>query len=165
MKAVRLLATIAVFAVGGCGVYTFSGSTLPGHIKTVDIPLFANQSLMPDVADGISSELTRRVLGGNVLKIVSRNGDATINGTVRSYDNREYFYSINQPRTADVSDYAVTVVVDVDFVDNKSGQSIYKGAITGRGVYKVATEKESDGRQRAMTDVVDQIMQNSVQGW
>jgi hypothetical protein len=155
----------AVLLLSGCGVYTFNGSSLPGHLKTVDIPLLANQSLEPAVAEEITTELTKKVLGGNLLKIVSTGGDATINGTVRSYENKEYFYDIKQTRTADVSDYIVRIIVEINFTDNKKNAALYKGTITGQGIYKMATEKETDGRRRAVADVVEQVMQNSVQGW
>jgi hypothetical protein len=157
--------TLAASILAGCGVYTFNGSSLPGHLKTVDIPLFANQSLEPSVAEEITSELTKKVLSTNLLKIVSTGGDASINGTVRSYENKEYYYDITKARTADVTDYIVRIVVDINFADNKKNAPLYKGVITGQGIYKISTEKEVDGRRRAVTDAVDQILQNSVQGW
>jgi hypothetical protein len=159
------LAALCACLATGCAVYTFSGSTLPGHLKTVDVPLFANQSLQPQIADDITSALTTRVVSDNLLKVVSGRGDATIAGTIRSYENQEYFYDVTQVRSATITDYVVRIVVDVEFTDNKKSATLYKGTITGQGIYKFATEKESDGIARAEKDVVDQIMQNSVQSW
>jgi hypothetical protein len=158
-------AALCACALAGCAVYTFSGSTLPGHLKTINVPLFANQSLQPEIADEITAALTSRVLSDNLLKIVSGTGDATITGTIRSYENQEYFYDVQHVRTATITDYIVRIVVDVDFTDNKKNASLYKGTITGQGTYKYATEKEADGRSKAEKDIVDQIMQNSVQSW
>lgn len=165
MKLKISAALISIFLLAGCSVYTFSGSSLPGHLKTVDVPLFANVSLQPEVAEAITTELTRRVLADNVLKVVSGNGDATLAGTVRGYSNGQYVYDVQEARTATVSQYIVRLTVDVVFTDNKKNEPLYQATLTGQGIYKADTETESDGRSRAVADVVDKILQNSVQSW
>ena len=149
----------------GCGVYTFSGSTLPSHLKTVDIPLFKNQSLKPGVAEEITAELNREVQETNLLKPVSQNSDASFLGTVLSYDNRPYTYGSKSVRDIDVSSYSVKISVEVEFLDNKKDKTIYKGVITEDGIYDFEKETEEDGKKRAVERIIDKIMQNSVQSW
>jgi hypothetical protein len=151
--------------LGGCGVYTFNGSTLPGYLKTVDIPLFENVSLKPEVAEDITTALNRGVLSANLLRIVSQNGDATIHGIVKSYDNHPYTYTSPEYRTVSVSAYAVAITVDVTFTDNRKGKDLYKGVLSGQGIYDNTTDTEEKGRKLAVEDIVKQIMQNSVQSW
>lgn len=151
--------------VCGCGVYTFSGSTLPGHLRTVDIPLFINQTLQPGVAEQITQELTQQVVGSNLLQVVTSDGDATLTGVVRGYENEEYFYDIPEARDVDVTEYIVRIRIAVAFVDNKKDNELYKGAITGDGIYDSDTETEEDGRRRAVRDLVRQILEESVQSW
>jgi len=149
----------------GCGVYTFSGSTLPGHLKTVDIPLFINQSLQPGVAENITAELNQHIQQSNLLKPVSQNSDATFNGKVLSYKNHPYTYGSESVREVDVSSYSVTISVEVEFYDNKKDKVLYKGVITEEGIYDFETETEEEGKRKAIEKIVDQIMQNSVQSW
>jgi hypothetical protein len=149
----------------GCGVYTFSGSTLPAHLKTIDIPLFVNESMQPDVAEAITTKLTQSVAQQNLLKNIARNGDATINGKVLSYTNQPYTYGSQGYRDVNVSQYVVTIKVDVKFWDNKKDQAIYQGIVTGEGIYDFTAQTETDGRALAVSKIVDQIIQNSVQGW
>lgn len=149
----------------GCGVYTFSGSTLPSHLKTVDIPLFINQSLQPGVAEEITAELNKNVQENNLLKPVSQNSDATIQGKVLSYDNRPYTYGSKSVRNVDVSSYSVKISIEVDFLDNVKDKTIYKGTITEEGIYDFNDETEEDGKKRAIERIIDKIMQNSVQSW
>lgn len=149
----------------GCGVYTFSGSTLPGYLKTVDIPLFINQSLQPGVAEVITAELNRSVQDDNILKPVSQNSDATINGKVLSYINHPYTYGSESLREVDVSSYSVKISVEVEFYDNRKDKALYKGVITEEGIYNFETETEEDGRKKAVKKIIAQIMQNSVQSW
>ncbi len=162
----RFCALLFISAVVcGCGVYTFNGSTLPSHLKTVDIPLFANQSLMPGVADDITSLLTTKIVSLNLLRITSSNGDATIRGKVTEYSNTPRNYNSTGARQISVSEYVVKITVDVEFVDNKSNSPLFKGTVSGEGVYNFQTQTEADGRKLAESDVVDQILQKSVQSW
>jgi hypothetical protein len=149
----------------GCGVYTFSGSTLPPHLKTMDIPLFANQSMMPGVAEEITDELSKQVVSMNLLRISSGRGDASIHGRVVDYTNAPRTYGTTAARQVTVSEYVVRITVEVEFVDNKSNSPLYKGRITGEGVYNFQSQAESDGRKIAEKDVVQQILQNSIQSW
>ncbi len=163
---IKRLAALFVCCVWlGCGVYTFSGSTLPGHLKTVDIPLFLNQSLQPGVAEELTAELNKKVQESNLLKPVSQNSDATFNGKVLSYKNHPYTYGTESLREVDVSSYSVTISVEVEFYDNKKDKVLYKGIITEEGIYDFNTETEEDGKRKAIDKIIDRIMQNSVQSW
>lgn len=159
------VAAVVLFALCGCGIYTFSGSTLPGHLKTVDIPLFLNESLQPDVADLLTAQISQRMLSENLLRIVSNRGDATISGTVTSYSNAPYTYGAVLNRDVTVNKYAVRISVKVTFTDNIRDKELYSGVLTGEGIYDFATENENDGQKRAITKVMDAILQNSVQSW
>jgi Lipopolysaccharide-assembly len=164
MKRLHVPAILVAFLCG-CGVYTFNGSTLPAHLKTVDIPLFANQSLMPGVADDITSMLSTKIVSMNLLRIASSGGDATIRGKVTDYSNTPRTYGTTGARQVTIAEYVVTIRADVEFVDNKGNTPLYKGTVTGLGVYNFQTQTEADGRKTAETDVVDQILQKSVQSW
>lgn len=156
---------ILVFVLTGCGVYTFNQSTLPSYFKSIDIPLFINQSSEPDVAASITKKLTASVLStSNQLKLIQSNADASIYGTVLSYDNNEYQYDVTKARTADVDEYLVRIVVKVQFLDNHKNESLFDGMVTGEGTYGKA-ETEEIGRRKAVDDVVEQVLQNSIQSW
>jgi hypothetical protein len=155
----------AAVAIAGCGVYTFSGSTLPGYLKTVDIPLFGNQSLQPDVAEELTTELNTQILSSNLLRIVAADGDATIQGRVVGYTHNPYTYGAEGFRDVTVTQYAVSISVDVTFMDNRKNEPLYKGVVKGEGIYNLDSENEDTGRRRAIEEVIEQILQNSVQSW
>lgn len=159
-----LFCTVVLVSIAGC-IYSFTGSTLPAHLKTVEVPLFSNQSLEPNVADEITQELGKELLGNNLLKVVQKNGDAEISGTITSYVNSPYTYGASDTRQVNVSQYVVRITVDVEFLDKKKDVSIYKGTVTGEGIYDLQKENEQAGKTRAITQLVQRIMQDSVQGW
>jgi len=163
---IRNLIVIVVFSmICGCGIYTFNGSSLPSGMKTVDIPLFLNKSMEPNVADDVTQELNTQLQSTNLLRIVSRGGDASISGTVTSYENTPYMYNTVKERDVDVDQYKVTITADVEFTDNKKNSEMYKGSLTGEGIYNFKTEKEVYGRKKAQKDLVKRILEKSVQSW
>jgi len=153
--------SILVFV--GCSIYSFSGSTLPGHIKTVEIPVFANSSLEPGIDDEITAELSREILKSQ-LRPANQNGDATISGTVTRYANRPHTFGAGGD-LVNVELYIVQISADVEFFDNRRGQSIFKGSVSGEGTYDFQAENEQDGRSKAVKNLVEKIIQNSVQMW
>lgn len=165
-KKLYIIPTVIIaLLLTACGIYTFSGSTLPSDLKTVDVPLFLNQSLEPTVADDLTQELNREVLSGNLLRVVSSNGDATISGTVTSYSNSPYTFGAAEVRQVNVTQYIVRISADVNFFDNKKDKALYKGTVTGEGIYNFQTQTEQDGKQIAIKQIVQHIMQNSLQSW
>ncbi len=167
MKASGMRGALPFFfcAFLGCGIYTFSGSTLPSHLKTVNIPLFANTSLQANIAEEITDSLSKRVLSTNLLRIVSAQGDATITGKVVNYTNTPRSYGSAGVRSVTISEYEVRISVEVEFADNKKNSPLYKGTINGKGIYDFQKDTEETGRKKAEQDVVDQILQNSLQSW
>ncbi|HMD68596.1 MAG TPA: LptE family protein [Chitinivibrionales bacterium] len=165
MKTIATVLSLCAALACGCGVYTFNGSTLPAHLKTVDIPLFGNQSLQPGVADDITAQLATKIVSMNLLRVASSGGDATIRGKVVDYSNTPRTYGTTGARQVTISQYAVHITVEVEFFDNKANSPLYKGTVTGEGVYNFQTQTEADGRTAAEADVVQQILQKSVQSW
>jgi len=165
MKRLRS-AVPALLSLSLCScIYTLSGSSLPSHLKTVEITLFANQSLEPNVADEITQALNSEVVSSNLLKVVQRDGDAVISGTVTSYSNTPYTYGASDTRQVSVQQYVVRVTAQVEFMDKKKNEPLFKGSVTGEGIYNLQTQKEQDGKLAAIKELVQRIMQNSVQGW
>jgi hypothetical protein len=148
--------------VFGC-VYTFSGSTLPSNVKTVEIPLFEYKSLVQGVAERITEVLSQKV-SHEKLTLVSKNADCYIAGIVAAYRNSAQDYSGDR-NSLTIKNYSVEIAVDIIFYDNKNAKEIYKGRIVSIGNYDFANETEEDGRARAIEDITEKILQNSVKSW
>ncbi|MDR2592943.1 MAG: LPS assembly lipoprotein LptE [Chitinispirillales bacterium] len=149
--------------LASCKIYTFSGSTLPGHIKTVMIPVFANKTLEPGIDDDVTTELSKEVLKSQ-LRPANNDADATISGTVTRYVNRPHTFGAGGAEV-NVEQYIVQVSAEVEFFDNKKQESIYKGTVSGEGIYLFESEDEAAGREKAVKNLVEKIIQNSVQIW
>ena len=165
MKTAVLTVTACCMLGTGCGIYTFSGSSLPSHLKTVDIPLFENQSMEPDIAEEITGELNKQVLTDNLLRIVAAEGDATVSGSITSYLHEPYTYGASATRQVSVDQYIVKITAQVEFIDNVKNIPLFKGSITGEGIYDFQKETEETGREKAIKDIVRRILQSSLQSW
>lgn len=159
----KVLAIIAVSLLAGCGVYTLSGSSIPDHLKTVEVPLFDNRALAQNIPEELTQALSLAVRRER-LKLVATNGDATISGTILSYRNAPHDYKGGR-ENLDIKAYAVSVLTEVTFLDNIKNDTIYNGKLSALGVYDFASENEDIGRERALKELVDKIIFNSLKGW
>ncbi|MDR3013448.1 MAG: LPS assembly lipoprotein LptE [Chitinispirillales bacterium] len=158
-----LLLLISALTLSACSIYSFSGSTLPPHIRTVEIPVFDNATLEPGINDDVTTELSREILRSQ-LRPANQNADATIRGSVTRYSNRPHTFGAGGAEVQ-VEQYVVRVSADVEFFDNRRETIIYKGTVSGEGVYIFESEDELAGRDRAVKDLVEKIIRNSVQMW
>jgi len=158
----RLFVLLLALLFTAC-IYTFSGSTLPSNLKTIEIPLFENTALVQGAAERITEVLSQKVTRER-LTLVARNGDAIIRGNVISYKNTASDY-VGGRDNLEIKLSSVEIIADIQFFDNRNGREIYRGRIISVGNYDFATESEEDGRTRAIEDLTEKILQNSIKGW
>jgi len=119
----------------------------------------------PNIADDITLELNSQVTSKGQMKIANGKGDATIIGKITLYENKPYTYDATGTREVDVNQYIVRITAEVEFIDNKKDTEMYKGTLTGEGIYSFKTEDEKVGKEKATKDVVARILENILQGW
>jgi hypothetical protein len=76
-----------------CGCYSFRGSSLPSHIKTLEIPVVENRTLEVVLIEELTTALTDRFVADNRLKVVQRSGDAVLEGVITGYENRVFGFN------------------------------------------------------------------------
>jgi hypothetical protein len=165
-KSIQVIVPIIIvilLLLTSCSIYSFSGSTLPSHIKTVEIPIFENTTLEPGINDDVTTVLSQEVLKSQ-LRPANRDADASISGKVTRYVNRPHTFGAGGVEVQ-VEQYIVQVSAEVEFYDNRKDEVIYKGTVSGEGVYNFESEDEAVGRDKAVKNLVEKIIQNSVQIW
>ena len=63
-----ILVLLAILLAGGCG-YSLRGN-LPGHIRTVAVPVFANKTQHPAVENTLTSAVVDAFVTSGRLKVV-----------------------------------------------------------------------------------------------
>ncbi|NQT25413.1 hypothetical protein HQ585_08660 [candidate division KSB1 bacterium] len=155
--------TIFVFVSGllslRCGVYSFSGSTLPPHIKTVGIPLFEDRTTEFGIDQLLTDALIEAITDDNTLKIANpRESDTIISGVIMSVKDRTGQYNANES----AGDYRVFVGVKIQFEDVKKRTILWEDTINQWGSYE---SNRDDGIEEALDKISTEIINRSVSGW
>ncbi len=150
---------LLIFMLTGCGIYTFSGSTLPSHIKTVAVPLFEDKTTEFGIDQKFTDGLIDAIIEDNTLKIADpRSADALVRGTIIRIEDRAGQY--NAQETA--SDYRVNISIKVAFEDVKKRKILWEETWTEWGSY---TDDREEGIDEAVEKLSTEILNRTVSGW
>ena len=167
MTSAKFLFVCVVLAVAGAlaGCYSFTASTLPSHIKTVQIHEVEDKTLDPVLANNIHTavvEMFKKNAGG--VRLVNDDANADFQMTLIGYTNKPENYNSN----SDVETYRVTIRVSVKFYDNVKERIIYENmSLSAEGVYDVQKNEVEDrhGQARAIEKLQDLIIANALAKW
>jgi hypothetical protein len=152
--------TLLSLVLSGC--YSFSGSTLPPHLRTLKVFPVENRTLEPSMPDRIFLGLQNGYRSRSSLRPVNVNADAELHGTLLQYSH--------QPQStsgANVTTWRVDILFKAVFVDRVRGDTLYADdRIPGYGFYTPdAGETEETGRTRAIESLVKVVLDNTVLAW
>ncbi len=160
---ILVLSSFVILLLFGC--YSFTASTLPSHIRTVQIHEVDNKTLDPVLANTLRDsveKMFRKNAGG--VRIVNSEADADFELTLLSYTNKPENYTSG----SEVETYRVTMKVNVRFYDNVKEKMIYKGDnLSADGTYDVLQNETEDrhGQARAIQKLQDLIIANALAKW
>jgi len=146
-----------------CGFYSFSGSTLPSHLKTIAIPVFEDRTAEYGVRNTITDALIAEFTKDNTLKIANpRNCDSILEGIITNIRDEAGTYNTSEQ----VQDIKVHVSVDVKFRDVKKNNIIWEEKLTHWGTYEPG---KADGRKGGIEDAINklvaEILNKTIAGW
>jgi hypothetical protein len=111
VKGSGFMILLLVLFTSGCGVYSFTGASIPPGAKTISITYFVNnaQFVEPSLSQSLTDELRDRFLTQTDLDFVSEEGDLQIEGTITDYSTRPVAIQGNE--TAALNRLSITVKV------------------------------------------------------
>lgn len=154
---------LVVSALSGC--YSFTASTLPSHIKTVNIHEVEDKTMDAVLANNIRTgvvDMFKKNAGG--VRIINGDANSDFHIALLSYTNKPENYNSN----SDVETYRVTIRVSVKFYDNVKERIIYEAkSLSAEGVYDVQANETEDrhGQARAIEKLQDLIITNALAKW
>ncbi len=144
-----------------CGAYSFSGSTLPAHIKTVHIPLFEDQTAEFGIDQQITDGIIEALIKDNTIKIGGRNqADALLLGQIVRVTERAGQYS----DTEQASDFRLNITLKASFEDVKKRNVIWEEEWTEFGTFTSSGDR-SDAIAEAAEKLAENIVNRTVSGW
>ncbi len=146
-----------------CGYYSFSGSTLPAHLKTVAIPVFEDRTAEFGISELITEGLIDQITKDNTLKISDpRNADSVINGIITNIRDEAGTVSLDK----EVRDIKIYITVEIQFADLKKRDTIWEDRLTQWGTYEPdSVDGREEGIREAIDKLVEDIVNNIIAGW
>lgn len=110
-SAVYLMLAVTVTAFHSCGVYSFTGASIPPEAKTVSISLFPNKAelVQPSLSQTFTDALRDRFASQTNLALIPRGGDLHFEGEITGYSTEPV--AITGQQTAALIRLKVTVNV------------------------------------------------------
>ncbi len=148
----------------GCGVYSFKGQGI-ANIKSVAVEPFENRTAEFGIRELVTDAVVSRLLADRTLTVASpRNADALLSGTIVSIDEKPLTFHADET----VTEYQVTIVLDVKLVKQGVAEPLWQGQLVGIGTYpyKVGTpDGRKDGINKAVDKVVEDLLNRLTSDW
>lgn len=129
---VGLLLILAACVPTGCG-YSFRGN-LPGHIKTVAVPMFKNTTAAAGLENTITSAVISAFSNGGRLRVVPQEqADSVLEGEIIGYQ----IDGAGFDRNSNVQAYHLRVVLNVAFRDVRQNKMLWQESLTQTSDFQV----------------------------
>jgi hypothetical protein len=122
-RAFLALAVLGTLTVPGCG-YSLRG-TLPPHIRTVAVPVFANRTQQPAVENVLTRAVAEAFSTNGRLRVVRpEEADAILEGEITGYE----LHSLAFDPAANVRQYRLLVTMNLRFRDVREQRVMFERA-------------------------------------
>ena len=128
MKTIKIfkiaLSAVLVMIVSGCGIYSFTGTSIQPDVKTITINYFEYKALKvnPTLSNTITEALKDKFTKMTKLEQVDLDGDLEIIGEVTGYDVKATAITANEQAAQN----RLTVNVKITFIDRKYPENSFE---------------------------------------
>ena len=158
-------AILAAAAVTGCS-YSFTGSSVPQHLRTIRISLFEDRtgSGEPALREQVTNGLIDRFRQDNSLEVTDQGGaDSELEGAIASLTDLPTVVTAGE----EVQRARITIGVQAVFTDQKLKKTVFEKTFTAWGEYDIGADPAT--RRTAVTTALDKITEDilleAVSGW
>jgi len=162
---VLLLGTLALINIR-CSNYSFTGSSVPSHLKTIYIPVAQDKSPagIPGLRELLTDNLVQKFINDNSMQVSgSTSANATLDCVITSFTDAPAIVSAGEQ----ISARKITIIVKVVYKDLVMKNTVFDKNFTGYGEYPPAqTEnKREDAIAIAVNNISEDILLAVVSGW
>lgn len=120
-----ILAVLAALSLSGCGIYSFSGTSIQPDVNTVTIENFEYRAMKvnPTLSNNLSEAMRTRFRQMTRLEQVDMDGDLEITGAITGYDISATAVTADEVAAQN----RLTVTVSVTFVNRKHEEDNFEG--------------------------------------
>jgi len=160
------IAAVATLSVAGCGIYSFSGTSIQNDVKTICVEPAVNKALKinPTLANSLTEALNDKYRKLTKLEAVDDNGDLNVEMSISSYDVKATAITANEVAAMN----RLTVTVKVKFTNIKHPEDNFENSFAAYEDYD--STNSLDAVEATLCDaiiekLVDDIFNATVAQW
>ncbi len=158
--------SIFLFFFNSCGIYSFTGASIPPGAKTVSVQYFPNKAALvePALSSTFTNALRNIFTTQTNLQMVSKNGDLVLEGEITQYAITPQAIQANQTAASN----RLSVTVNVRFINKLNPTKDFETQFTQYMDYPSGTNLSTvkDNLLKQITDNLAQdIFNRAVVNW
>lgn len=158
------LVTVLMFSA--CGVYSFTGASIPPEAKTVSVTLFPNQAdlVQPTLSQTFTEALRDRFLSQTSLALLPRNGDLAFEGEITGYATEPVAITGSQQAAM----IRLKITVNVRFTNKYDPKADFETSFVRYAEYSSSlnlVSVEAELIDSIVKELVDEIFNKAVVNW
>lgn len=141
LKIVAFWGLIVLF-ICGCGVYSFTGASIPPEAKTVSVQYFENNAdlVEPTLSQTLTDELRDKFATQTTLDLVGRDGDLQLEGEITSYKTQPIAIQGDQRNALN----RLTIIIKVNFINRFDESKNFESSFSRYGDYSSDQDLNSE---------------------
>lgn len=163
---IAVLLIISMLINFGCGSYSFTGASVPAHLKTIAIPVAEDKSpaAIPGLRESLTDNLIQKFISDNSLQVTERaTANAILDCIITSVTDAPAIVSAGE----EISSRRLTITVRVIYKDLVQKKTIFEKEFKNYGDYPPG--QEASKRPEAIEDAIDKLTEDIllavVSGW
>lgn len=151
---------------GGCGVYSFTGASVPPEAKTVSVMLFPNRAplVQPSLSQTFTDALRDKFASQTSLSNVPRGGDLHFEGEITGYSTEPVAVTGNQTAAL----IRLKITVNVRYTSKFSPKDNFESSFSRYQEYSSSlnlSAVEADLISKITEELVEDIFNKAVVNW
>ena len=153
-----LLLLAAALVLGGCGIYSFSGTSIDNDVETITINYFEYKApkVNPSLSNDLTEALRTRFRRMTRLEQVEQDGDLEIVGEVTGYAVSAAAITANEVAARN----KLTVTVKVDFINRKHPEEDFQGQSFSNYAEYDSTNSLDAVESTLCAEIIDKIIED-----
>ena len=152
--------------LSGCGIYSFSGTSIQPDVKSCSVEYFENKALKvnPSLSSSLTDALIDKYRKLTSLDMVSENGDLNVAGEITSYDTKPMAVTADEV----ASQNRLTVGVKIYFTNRLHPEEDFEKSFSAYADYD--SNQMLDAVEASLCDeiieiIVEDIFNATVANW
>ncbi len=161
-----LFMIVPVISFNGCCAYSFTGASVPPHLKTIAIPVAEDRSGSgePGLREKFTEALTQKFIDDNSLQVTDKsNANSILECSIFSLSDQPAVVAAGES----VTQRKITITVHATFRDLVERKTVFDKDFSNYAFYPASgsvSDRES-AIEQAIGNITDDILLETVSGW